>query len=172
MLLAVVTPSVVGFVPAAEAIGGAVCTIGGTITFSPPSTGSAEGLWSIGPAAISCQGALNGYHFYGQGPFSGSGSFTGPLPAAGGGCLPHVGTGTVDYIMRTGAAVHHIRETKHFTLAGAGKFVTPSLRGSLALVPPFDGDCVTKPVTRATFFAQGALPKTAPFFLPPEPTAP
>ena len=83
-----------------------------------------------------------------------------------------MGTGTVDYIMRTGAAVHRIRETKHFTLAGAGKFVTPSLRGSLALVPPFDGDCVTKPVTRATFVAQGALPKTAPFFLPAEPRRP
>jgi hypothetical protein len=167
LLVTAVTSSVVGFVPTAEAIGGAVCTISGTITFSPPPSGSAEGLWRIGPAAISCQGALNGYHFYGQGPFGGSGSYTG-LPAGGGDCLHHVGTGTVDYIMRTGAMVHHIRESKQFTLAGAGKFATPSLKGSLALAPPFAGDCVTKPVTQATFVAQGAMPKTAPFFLPVE----
>ena len=171
LLLAVLTPSVVGFVPPAEALGGAVCTISGTINFTPPPTGPAEGLWRIGPAAISCQGAINGYHFYGQGPFSGSGTYTG-LPAAGGGCLPHVGTGTVDYIMRTGAMVHHIREAKQFTLAGAGKFATPSLKGSIMLAPPFNGDCVTKPATQATFLAEGLMLKTAPlsFLIPGEAT--
>jgi hypothetical protein len=166
LLLAVIASPFVGSVPTAGAIGGAVCTISGTINFWPPSPGSAEGLWRIGPAAISCQGVLNGYHFYGQGPFGGSGTFTG-LPAAGGGCMPYVGTGTVDYVMRTAAMVHRIRETKQFTLAGAGMFATPSLRGSLALAPPFDGDCVAKPVTQS-FVAQGVLPKTAPFFLPLE----
>ncbi len=165
LLLAVLTPPVVGFVPAAEALGGAVCTISGTINFTPPPAGPGEGLWQIGPAAISCQGAINGYHFYGQGPFSGSGTFTG-LPASGGGCLPHVGTGTVDYIMRTGAMVHHMKETKQFTLAGAGKFATPSLKGSIVLAPPFNGDCVTKPVTQATFLAEGLMLKTTPLTPP------
>lgn len=171
-LLPVVLSPFVGSVPAAEAAGGAVCNISGTITFSPPAAGSAEGLWRIGPGAISCQGALNGYHFYGQGPFTGSGSFTGLAATAGGACLTHMGTGMVDYIMRTGAMDHHIRETKQFTLAGAGKFATPSLKGSLALAPPFNGNCVTKPVTQATFFAQGVLLKTAPLFRMPAEGAP
>lgn len=170
-LLPLVVSPFVAPVPAAEAIGGAVCTISGTINFMPPGPGLAEGQWRIGPGAIACQGALNGYHFYGQGPFSGIGTYTG-LPAGSGSCLHYLGTGTVDYVMRTGAMVHRIREEKRFTLAGAGAFVTPSLRGSLALAPPFEGDCVTKPLTTATFVAQGALPKTAPFFLPVEEAAP
>ena len=170
LLPLVVTPFVAS-VPAAEAIGGAACTISGTINFFPPAAGTAEAQWRIGPGAINCQGALNGYHFYGQGPFSGSGTYTG-LPAAGASCVHYLGTGTVDYVMRTGAMVHRIRETKRFTLAGAGTFVTPSLRGGLALAPPYEGDCVTKPLTQATFVAQAVLPKTAPFFLPVEDPAP
>ena len=31
----------------------------------------------------------------------------------------------------------------------------------------YDGDCLTKPVTRATFAAQGTMAWTAPFFLDP-----
>ncbi len=169
-LALVVSPFVVT-VPAAEAIGGAACTITGTINFLPPPAGTAEGQWTIGPAAITCVGALNGYHFYGQGPFSGSGSYTG-LPAGTGSCFHYLGTGAVDYVMRTGAMVHRIREAKRFTLAGAGAFVTPSLRGGLALAPPYEGDCVTKPLTRATFVAEAVLAKTAPFFLPVEDAAP
>lgn len=170
LLPLVVSPFVVT-VPAAEAIGGAACTISGTINFFPPAPGTDEGQWRIGPGAITCAGALNGYHFYGQGPFSGSGSYTG-LPAGTGSCFHYLGTGTVDYVMRTGAMVHRIREAKRFTLAGAGAFVTPSLRGGLALAPPFEGDCLTKPLTQASFVAQALLPKTAPFFLPVEDTAP
>ena len=159
-------------VPPAEAIGGAACTISGTMNFFPPTPGSAEGRWRIAPGAISCQGALNGYHFYGQGPFFGEGTYTG-LPAGPGSCLHYLGEGTVDYVMRTGAMVHRIREAKHFTFAGAaGTFMTPSLRGSLVMGPPFQGNCVTEPVTQATFVAQGLLPKTAPFFLPVEDSAP
>jgi hypothetical protein len=169
-LLPLVVSPFVASVPA-EAIGGAACTISGTISFMPPPAGAAEGQWRIGPGAIGCQGALNGYHFYGQGPFSGAGTYTG-LPAGSGSCLHYLGTGTVDYVMRTGAMVHRIRETKRFTLAGAGKFVTPSLRGSLALAPPFEGDCATKPLSQATFVAQAVLPKTAPFFLPVEDVEP
>lgn len=171
LLLLLVSPFVVA-VPSADAIGGAACTITGTINFSPPGAGLTEGRWQIGPGAITCVGALNGYHFYGQGPFSGSGAYTGLPAAAGGSCFHYLGTGTVDYVMRTGAMVHRIREAKRFTLAGAGAFVTPSLRGSLALAPPYEGDCVTKPLTRATFVAQAVLPKTAPFFLPVEDAAP
>jgi hypothetical protein len=165
VLLGVVVSSVVGSVPAADAIGGAACTITGTISFLPPSDVSGRGAWSIDPAAINCQGAVNGYHFLGQGPFTGSGSSTG-IPADGGACLHQVGTGTVEYTIQTAAMDHHIRESwTRFTLAGAGAFTTPSLRGSLALLPPYDGDCVTKPVTKATFVAQAFMPKTAPFFL-------
>jgi hypothetical protein len=158
VLSALVVPA-----PPADAVGGALCTISGTISFAPPSDVSGQGAWTIGPAAINCEGAVNGYHFLGQGPFEGSGSYTG-LPAGGGSCLNQVGTGTVDYTVQTAAMDHHIRESQRFTLAGAGEFTTPSLRGTLALMPPYDGDCVTKPVTRATFVAQGLMPKTAPFF--------
>ena len=171
LLLPSVLSPFVAAVPAAEAIGGAACTISGTINFFPPAPGAVEGQWRIGPGAISCQGALNGYHFYGQGPFSGEGTYTG-LPAGSGSCLHYLGTGKVDYIMRTGAMVHRIREAKRFTLAGAGTFVTPSLRGGLALAPPFQGDCLTTPVSQTGFVAQALLPKTAPFFLPIEDPTP
>jgi hypothetical protein len=138
-----------------------VCTISGTIGFLRPPFGSDRGTWTIDPAAINCQGAVNGYPFYGQGPFAGSGTYT-SLPGAEA-CLPNLGTGMVDYTIRTSAMDHHIREAKRFTLAGAGEFVTPSLRGTMALLPPYGGDCLTKAVTTATFVAQGVLPKTAPF---------
>ena len=170
LLLSVLSPFVAA-VPTAEAIGGAACTISGTINFFPPEQGEAEGRWRIAPGAISCLGALNGYHFYGQGPFFGEGTYTG-LPAGPDSCVHYLGTGTVDYVMRTGAMVHRIREVKRFTLAGVGTFVTPSLRGGLALAPPFQGNCVTEPLTQATFVAQAVLPKTAPFFLPVPEDAP
>ena len=90
LLLVVLTAPVVGFVPPAEASAGRSAPSAGRSTSRLRPPGPAEGLWRSGPAAISCQGALNGYHFYGQGPYSGSGTYTG-LPAAGGGCLPHLG---------------------------------------------------------------------------------
>jgi len=168
LLLCAVLPLVAGAVPAADAVGGAVCAISGTISFTAPSDASGQGTWSLDPAAINCEGAVNGYQFLGQGPFEGSGSYT-ALPAGGGACLNQVGTGTVDYTIQTAAMDHHIVESQRFTLAGAGEFTTPTLRGSLALAPPYDGDCVTKPVTRATFVAQGLILKTAPFFLREKP---
>ncbi len=60
----------------------------------------------------------------------------------------------VDYIMRSAAMVWHMQEAKRFVLAGAGEFATPTLRGPAKLAPPFEGDCVTKPVTRAFFAAE------------------
>jgi hypothetical protein len=171
-LFAVVVPAVAGLVPVggrvpvADALGGAVCTIGGLMTFSPPGAGGSPadaGVWRIGPGQIECDGALNGYRIFGTGPFEGSGTYT-AVPAAGGPCLHHVGTGTVDYYIRSGAMIFHRHETHQFVLLGAGEFRTPTLRGTVQLVPPYDGNCLTKPVTRASFVAQAAMPSTAPFF--------
>jgi hypothetical protein len=157
--------SVVGPVPAANAAGAAACVISGTISFVPPSDASGQGAWSIGPAMINCQGIFSGYHFIGPGPFTGSGSYTATLPSSGGSCVDQVGTGTVDYTLQTEAMDYHKVEAKRFVLAGAGEFTTPSLRGSLQLMPPYEGDCVTKPVTRATFFAEGVMARANPFFV-------
>ena len=171
LLGAVVATMVVGFVPAASGLGGAVCVISGTITFAPPSAGAAAetpGTWNIGPAQIECNGAINGYHIWGTGPFTGSGTYTSP-PEAGSPCghlVHHVGMGSVDYVMRSAAMIYRVRESKRFVLAGAGEFSTPSLRGAIQLLPPYDGDCVTKPITRATFLAQGRYLRTEPLFLP------
>ncbi len=63
--------------------------------------------------------------------------------------------------------IFRMRESKRFVLAGAGEFSTPSLRGAIQLLPPYDGDCVTKPITCATFLAQGRYLRTEPLFLPP-----
>ena len=171
LLIAVMAMSVVGFVPAAQGLGGAACLISGTITFTPPAAGaSAEspGAWEIGPAQIQCNGIINGYRMWGTGFFTGSGTYTSP-PAAGNACghLVHlVGTGNVDYLMRSAAMIFRVRESKQFILAGAGEFSTPSLRGAMQLLPPYDGDCATKPITRATFLAQGRYLRTEPLFLP------
>jgi hypothetical protein len=159
LLLAAVAPSVVWVAPPAGALGAAACVISGTVSFDSPSTApltAGTGVWHIGPAQIHCNGVTNGYRIFGTGPFTGSGTYT-ALPAAGGSCFHHVGTGMVDYYIRSGAMVFHIQEAKRFLLAGAGEFTTPTLRGTLQLAPPYEGDCVTKPVTRATFVAQGAI---------------
>ena len=171
LLCAVVATSVVGFVPAASGLGGAACLISGTITFAPPAAegpvGSA-GAWDIGPAQIQCNGIINGYRISGTGPFTGSGTYTSPpVPRGGCGHLVHlVGMGNVDYVFRSAAMVFRMRESKRFVLAGAGEFSTPSLRGAIQLLPPYDGDCVTKPITRATFVAQARYLRTEPLFLP------
>ena len=146
----------VGFVPPAEALGGAACLITGTITFSAPSATAAtgdSGTWEINPGQINCNGIIKGYRIFGAGPFTGSGTY-GALPIAGGPCLQHVGTGMVDYVMRSGAMVWHMQEAQRFVLAAAGEIATPTLRGPAKLAPPYEGDCVTKPVTRAFFAAE------------------
>jgi hypothetical protein len=42
-------------------------------------------------------------------------------------------------------------------LVGAGVFDTPTLHGPFQVSPPYDGDCLTKPVSRASFVAQVLL---------------
>jgi hypothetical protein len=71
--------------------------------------------------------------------------------------MHHVGTGNVDYMIPTTEADVRIKEPHDFVLAGAGAFATPSLHGSFQITPPYAGDCVTKPVTRATFIAQALM---------------
>jgi hypothetical protein len=165
VLLAAVAPLVVGPVPSAGAVGAAACVIGGTMTFSAPSGSPATGTWSINPGQIDCNGALNGYRILGAGPFTGRGTYTALTPL-GGPCLHLAGTGDVDYRIESGAMVFHMREAQRFLLAGAGEFSTPTLRGTLQLAPPYEGDCLTEPLSRATFTAQALILWTAPFFLP------
>jgi hypothetical protein len=156
ILLCALIPTVVGFVPSAEALGGAACLISGTINFSRPSATAAtgdSGTWTISPGQITCNGVIKGYRIYGSAPFSGSGTYA-ALPVDGGPCMQHVGTGTVDYVMRSGAMIWHMQESQRFVLAAAGEIATPTLRGPATLAPPYDGDCVTKPVTRAFFAAE------------------
>jgi hypothetical protein len=148
--------------PPADAISAGACTITGTINFDPSKAPSAQGAWSIGPAAISCQGLSKAAErFVGQGPFVGSGSYT-VLPTGTGGCLHQMGTGTVEYTVPTSGYPLHVKEAHQFVMAGAGSFITPSLRGSFLEVPPFEGDCVTTPVTRATFVATAVLTRDIP----------
>jgi hypothetical protein len=157
ILLSAIVPTVVtGFVPPAHALGGAACLISGTISFSKPSAAAAtgdSGTWAIGPGQITCNGIIKGFRIFGSGPFTGSGTYE-TLPVGTGPCLQHTGTGTVDYIMRSGAMVWHMQEAQKFVLAAAGEIATPTLRGPAKLAPPYEGDCVTKPVTRAFFAAE------------------
>lgn len=147
----------VGRAPHAEALGVAACTIGGTISFSPPDKAAAQGMWRMDRGAINCQGFFKSIdRFLGQGPFTGSGTYE-VLPTAGGTCLYQAGTGTVDYVIRTTAGTYNVNEASKFVSAGAGKLATPSLRGSFLVPPPYEGDCVTTPVTRAGFIAQVLL---------------
>jgi hypothetical protein len=162
VLLAVVATPVVGFVPAAHAVGAATCVIGGTMTLTAPS-GTGVGAWEINPGLIDCNGAVNGYRIWGSGPFTGRGTYT-TLSPAGGPCRHQIGIGMVDYTFQSGAMVFHKQESQRFVVAGGGEFTTPSLRGTLQLAPPYQGDCLTQPVTKATFAAQGVMVWTAPFF--------
>jgi len=166
LFLAVVATSVVGFVPPAHAVGAAACVLGGTITFTEAAASPGTGTWDINPGQIDCQGALNGYRIFGQGPFTGQGTYSAILPA-GGSCLHQVGIGMVDYTFSSGAMVFHKQEAQKFIVAGVGELTTPTLRAALQLAPPYEGNCLTKPVTRATFAAQGEMLWTAPFFLDP-----
>lgn len=157
--------ALVGSVPPAEATGTAVCTISGTITFSPSELTTTDGFWTIGPALINCQGPYNGYErITGPGNFAGTGTYT-ALPDGSGTCLHSVGKGTVEYGFPTTASDIRLVEPNDYTLVGAGVFTTPSLRGTFEVAPPYDGDCVTKPVTKALFVAQASLLR----FNPPDP---
>lgn len=147
----------VGFVPKAEAIGTGACTISGTIAFEPPNGPYLRGVWTIRPGAIDCKGLYKRRdYFTGQGPFTGTGTYT-VLPSGTGTCLHQVGEGNVDYTFRTTNGIYRVQEKSDFVLAGAGKFATPSINGSFVIPPPYEGDCITTPVTRATFIAQVVL---------------
>lgn len=144
----------VGLAPQAEAIGGGTCTISGTIAFEPPTGPYLRGVWTIRPGAIDCKGVYKGVdYFIGQGPFTGSGTYT-VLPSGTGTCIHQIGEGSVDYTFVTNGGWYRLTEKSEFVLAGAGKFATPSMNGSFVIPPPYEGDCITTPVTRATFVAQ------------------
>jgi hypothetical protein len=143
-------------VPQAEANGAAVCAISGTIDFQPSQAVPSSGQWRIEPAVINCQGIYRGYQYFtGPGKFYGQGTYT-DLPGKGG-CLHQVGKGTVDYRLQTTETDLHYEEPSEFVLAGAGAFTTPSVGGTIQMSPPYDGDCLTTPVTRATFVVQGLM---------------
>jgi hypothetical protein len=149
--------SLAGIAPSAEAAGGAVCAVSGTINFSPAANASREGTWRIDPAVINCQGIFRGYErITGPAAFTGSGTYN-EVVDSDGTCLHHIGSGTVDYWVPTTEADVHIVEPHEFVLAGAGAFTTPSLNGNIALTPPFNGNCLTMSVTKATFVAAGVL---------------
>jgi hypothetical protein len=157
--------ALVGWVPPAAATGTAVCSISGTITFSHSELTSTDGTWAIGPAVINCHGPYNGYErIIGPGQFSGAGTYQ-AFPGGTGTCLHSIGSGTVRYGFPTTAYDIRLVEPHSYTLAGAGAFSTPSLKGTFQVTPPYDGDCVTKPVTTALFVAQAWLLR----FYPPDP---
>ena len=152
-VLAVVGLAVVGLSPRADAVGYGACTIVGTMAFSAQT--ASTGTWSIGPATLDCQGIVGKRaRITGRGPIRGTGTYNALLP---GNCLPQNGTGKVEYVIPTASGTILVKEAITHTLAGAGVFDTPSLHGSFQLPPPYDGDCVTKPLSRATFVAQVIL---------------
>jgi hypothetical protein len=167
--LSLVVLSVLGFSPAADAVGQGACTISGTITFSSSSKTLSEGTWRIGPAILDCQGIVAARRLItGRGPFVGSGSFS-ELTAGTGGACRQSGSGTVDYTIPTSGGDIHVSEPDSYTLIGAGAFTTPTLRGTVQIAPA-SGDCVTQPVTKATFLAEVTLyryPRELPAPRPP-----
>jgi hypothetical protein len=165
LVLGLVMLPLAAAVPAARATGAGGCAIGGTISFARPASASPQGRWSIDDGVINCVGLYNGYYrFNGPGTFTGSGTYTvGPL---GAGTCGHVGSGTVDYRFPTTVDDIHLVEPLDYLLLGtAGALSTPSLRGVFQVSPPYDGDCVTRPLTRAAFVAQAVLIR----FYPPDP---
>jgi hypothetical protein len=163
--MALATLPFVGFVSPAGATGAAACTISGTITFTHSANTTTEGVWTIAPAIISCNGLFNGYErILGPGKFTGTGSYS-ALPGGSGTCLRNVGSGAVDYTFPTTASDVHLHEPNEYTLDGVGTLSSPSLKGTFQMTPPFEGDCVTKPITRALFLAEASLVR----FVPPDP---
>ena len=167
-VLALVVLPVIGFTPPAHAVGYGACTIVGTITFATAETPS-TGTWTIGPATLDCQGVIGKRaRITGRGPFRGEGSFT-ALPPGDEACLRQSGTGTVEYQIPTASGTIKVNEGETHTLAGAGVFDTPTLHGTFQIPPPYDGDCLTKPVRRAAFVAQVMLYRYPREYPPPLP---
>jgi hypothetical protein len=166
VLAAVVLPAI-GFAPPAHSVGYGACSIAGTITFSPETPSA--GRWTIGPATIDCKGIIGKRaRPVGPGPFRGSGSFA-ALPPGDAACLRQTGTGKVEYEIPTFSGVIKVSEKMSHTLAGAGVLDTPTLHGPFQIAPPHEGDCVTKPLTRARFMAQVVLHRNPRQFPPPLP---
>jgi hypothetical protein len=170
VLALVVLPMLVSTQPA-HAVGYGACTIVGTMTFSPMtmSTGTmSTGTWTIGPATLDCQGVIGKRaRITGRGPLTGSGTYT--ALAAGDGCLRQSGTGKVEYTIPTASGTIQVSEAETHTLAPVGMIDTPTLHGALEVLPPYDGDCVTKPVSRASFVAQVLLYRYPREYPPPLP---
>jgi hypothetical protein len=166
-VLTLVVLPLLGFAPPAHAVGYGACTIVGTITFAPKT--ATAGTWTIGPATLDCQGVIGKRgRIIGRGPFRGSGTYT-ALPPGDAACLRQSGTGKVEYVIPTFNGRIAVSEGQSHTLAGAGLFQTESLHGTFQLPPPYDGDCLTKPVTRATFVAQVLLYRYPREYPPPLP---
>jgi hypothetical protein len=166
--LVVVGSAVVGFTPTADAVGYGACAIAGTISFAPESP--SKGTWTIGPANLDCQGVIGKRaRIIGRGPFRGSGTYSALLP--GDACFRQSGTGKVEYEIPTASGTIKVNEAATHTLAGAGVIDTPSLHGIFQLPPPYDGDCLTKPVSRATFVGQLVLYRNPRQFPPGAPGA-
>ena len=167
-VLTVVGSAVVGFTPTADAVGYGACALAGTISFVPESP--TKGTWSISPAILDCQGVIGKRaRIIGRGPFRGSGTYTALLP--GDACLRQTGTGKVEYEIPTASGTIKVNEAATHTLAGAGVLDTPSLHGMFQLPPPYNGDCVSKPLSRATFVAQLVLYRNPRQFPPGAPGA-
>lgn len=156
LVLALMLP--LGWLPgAAEASGAAVCSIAGTITFSATEGLPQQGRWRIQPAVITCQGIFRAYErITGPGEYTGSGTYT-AAPGTKDGCLVTAGSGEVDYRLQTTDNDVHVIEPHEFILAGAGAFSTPTMNGTFQAAPPYEGDCLSKPVTKASFVAQSSL---------------
>ena len=150
--------------PPADALATGACAITGTITFTPSAAGPEHGAWVIGPAVISCRGPFRVPHpeqMSGEaGSFSGVGSYD-AVPSGQGQCLRQLGTGTVDYWIKTEEQDVHVKEPHAFLLAGAGLFTTPTLRGPFQ-IPLYEGNCLTGSVNRAMFLAEVTLVRTPP----------
>jgi hypothetical protein len=159
--------------PPADAIAVGACVITGTIRFTPSALGAERGAWEIGPAIIQCRGPFRVPHpeqMNGDaGAFSGIGSYT--TDASGQGhCLRQLGSGTVDYWIRTEEQDVHVKEPHEFFLAGAGVFTTPTLRGTFQ-IPRYEGNCLAAPVRKGTFLAEVTLVRVprSPEYIDPGP---
>lgn len=166
-VLALVVLPVLGFTQPAQAVGYGACTIVGTITFSTATMSA--GTWTIGPATLDCQGVIGKRaRITGRGPFQGSGTYSGLAPGDGG-CLRQTGTGKVEYTIPTASGTIQVSEAETHVIALAGVIDTPTLHGTLEVLPPYDGDCLTKPVSRASFVAQVTLYRHPREYPPPLP---
>ena len=167
-VLTVVGMTVLGFEVRADAVGYGFCSVVGTISFSAKSP--TAGTWTIGPAILDCQGIIGKRaRITGRGPLRGSGTYTALPPSDA--CFRQAGTGKVEYEIPTASGTIKVNEAETHTIAGAGVLDTPSLHGVFQLPPPYDGDCLTKPLSRATFVAQLVLYRNPRQFPPGGPGA-